>query len=362
MGVKLLPPDINTGFARFAAIGGVDTAGKISFGLTAVKNVGRGVIDSLVAERDKNGTYKSMGDFVRRLDGKDVNKRAVESLIKAGAFDSLGGRRAQYLHVYKNIIDGVGQSKKRNVEGQISFFDLNPELGEDNSDSMPDLDELPVKQILANEKEVLGIYVSGHPLSEYNDFLAKHVTMTSAELTAEKSEEDAPDARDGVAARVGGVIANKTVKYTKNGGKPMAFLTIEDIYGALEVVVFPQTYEKYMNRLTEDGVIVVKGRLSVREEEAAKIICEDIIFYDDEPTSKNDGANNGKLWIKIPPGLDVNGVTDILSSHKGDTPVIIYDEQTAQKFRLKRERWVKTDERLIEKLKAVVGQTSVILK
>jgi DNA polymerase-3 subunit alpha len=355
MGITVAPPDINASFSRFASVNE-----GISFGLTAVKNVGRGAIDAILNERDKNGPYKSLTDFARRLDGKDVNKRCAESLIKAGAFDCIGAKRSQCMHIFKSVMDGAAQDKKRNLEGQISFFDMG--AVESSTDIMPDLDEFPVRDMLAYEKEALGMYISGHPLSEYKDFLDKNVTMTSAELAALGNKDDGltggqreTTRGDGSEARVGGIIVGKSVKYTKNSGKPMAFLTVEDLYGALEIVVFSKTYERYMNKLTKDAVIAAKGRVdtSGREDEAAKIICDEIIFYGDAPETK--------LWVKIPAGMDVDGVMDILSSHKGDTQVVLYVEETGRKFKLKKERWVRADERLIGRLRDIVGDARVML-
>ncbi len=363
MNISLLPPDINEGYAHFSV-----SDNSIRFGLRAIKNVGKSTIDSLVKEREKNGYYKSMTEFINRLEGRDLNKRCIESLIKAGAFDSLGGKRAQYLKIFKNILDGIGQNKKRNLEGQMNLFDL---AGSDNSeilnDNLPKIDNESLKEVLANEKEVLGIYISGHPLSEYKSFIEKHVKTTSLDFI-KKDENDFQQENtivDGSITSIGGIIVNKSVKYTKNN-KTMAFLLVEDLYGAVEVIIFPQIYEKYLGKLTEEKVIVVNGRASVREDEDAKIICNDIIFYDDENNSNENNLieDNLTLWLKISKDVQISSsdITKTLLDYKGNTPVIIYDEAKNEKFKLNKNYWININDSLLNKLKEVLGKNAVILK
>ncbi|MCL2352450.1 MAG: DNA polymerase III subunit alpha [Firmicutes bacterium] len=361
LGIGLLPPDVNEGFASFSVSGE-----NIRFGLLAIKNVGRGVIDAIVAEREANGRFKSLGDFITRLggggQGKDLNKRCLESFIKAGAFDSLGGRRVQYMTAYKAIADGVSSAKKRNIEGQISLFEIDG--GEDDAgDRLPDIEEYSLRDILNYEKEVLGVYLSGHPLSEYMPVIESKLDRGSADFMSDEESGQCAVA-DGMAVNYGGMISAKSVKYTKTANKPMAFLTVEDMYGSVEVIVFTQLYEKYLGRLTEEKVIVVNGRVSVKEDEDAKIIANEIFFYEDMLEEHRRRRQPAKtLWIKIPAERPVEfaGITDILETFAGDVPVVIYDEAKKTKFRASESFWVEPAEALTERLHAVLGEGSVKL-
>ena len=363
MNIALLPPDINEGFGHFSV-----SDKRIRFGFNAIKNVGRGAVAAFVAERNKGGPYRSMADFVRRLsayaEGRELNKRALESLIKAGAFDSFGGSRAQYMDIYIGLLNSVGQNGKQNIAGQINLFDMSGDgsgASQTAADVLPDIEDISIKQRLAFEKEVLGIYVSGHPLSEYASFLERHVNTTSLDLAASQhtAESDAygNNLADGQAVTIGGVITRKSVKYTKKN-QPMAFLTLEDLLGQAEVIVFPQSYEKLLGRLHEEQIIVVYGRASVREDEAAKVICNDIIFYDDEAT-----AQSQTLWLRIPADSprSLSDITALLDSPGGSIPIMVYDEMKNEKLKLNRRFWVQVDESLLTKLGEMLGQENVKL-
>ena len=364
MGIDLLPPDVNKGYGHFSVSGNA-----IRFGLNAIKNVGRGAVLSLVSERTENGDFASMTDFVNRLEGRDLNKRALESLIKAGAFDSLGGKRIQYMTVYKNILNSVGQNKKQNVEGQMNLFDVimadekDHDKFEASLDFLPEMPEYSTKELLAFEKETLGVYVSGHPLSAYAAFMKKHVNTTSLDLLTDESEE----AREGFVREskfadgqnvvVGGLIAHKSVKYTKKN-QAMAFLTLEDLSGTMEVIIFPQIYEKHLSRFAEDQVIAVYGRVSVREDRDASVICNDVVFYDEEADAQSE-----TLWLKIPAGADtaLSAITDILAGYSGRCAVIVYDEAKKEKLKLNKRFWVKPDTALLEELEATLGKGHVVI-
>ena len=275
MGIELLPPDINEGQSGFAV-----HDGKIRYALTAIKNVGRPIIDGIVEERSQRGRFTNLKDFITRMADKDLNKRALENFIKAGALDSLGATRKQYMCVYVQMIDHITKDKKNNLVGQMSLFDIADDSNKEEFDiRMPDVGEYPQEMKLAFEKEVLGIYLSGHPLESYQDLWQKYITNTTNDFALDE-ETGAVRARDQATAVVGGMIAEKTVKYTKND-KVMAFLNLEDLVGNVEVVVFPKDYEKYGPMLTEDAKIFVKGRISVEEDKDGKLICEQIVSFED---------------------------------------------------------------------------------
>lgn len=284
MGIEIVAPDVNSGDVSFSVVDG-----KIGYALTAIKSIGRPVIEALVAERKLGGPYKNLTDFINRMASRDLNKRAVENFIKAGAFDSFGGTRKQYMSAYVRIMDSANADKKNMVSGQISLFDfVTPEDKEEFKESLPDVGEYSKEVMLQFEKEVLGIYVSGHPLEDFRNILMKNTTATAADFVLDP-ETDTVKINDGERVVIGGMITGKTIKYTKTN-KPMAFITLEDLYGTVEVIVFPKDYEKYASMLTEDKKIFVEGRSSVEEDKDAKLICERIKSFDDIPK---------KLWVQF---------------------------------------------------------------
>ena len=275
VGIEILPPDINQGEAGFSVSGG-----NIRYALTAIKNVGRPVIESIVEERRARGPFTNLKDFITRVADKDVNKRAIENFIKAGALDGLGGTRKQFMSVYAQILDRNTKDKKSNLAGQLTLFDIASEEQKEEFDiRMPDVGEYSKEMLLSFEKEVLGIYISGHPLEEYQELWQKHITNTTNDFALDE-ETGLVRVQDQASAVVGGMIADKTVKYTKND-KVMAFLSLEDLVGSVEIVVFPKDYEKYANLLQEDAKIFVKGRISVEEDKDGKLICEQIVSFED---------------------------------------------------------------------------------
>ena len=275
MGIELLPPDINEGESGFSVSGN-----SIRYALTAIKGVGRPVIESLVEERQERGPFTNIKDFITRMADKDMNKRAIENFIKAGALDSLGGTRKQFMSVYVQIVDHINKDKKSNLAGQISLFDIAAEEDKEEFDiRMPEVGEYTKEMMLAFEKEVLGIYVSGHPLEEYQELWQRYITNNTNDFALDE-ESGAVGAADQATAVVGGLIADKTIKYTKND-KVMAFLNLEDLVGNVEIVVFPQTYEKYSSLLLEDAKIFVRGRVSLEEDKDGKIICEQIVSFEE---------------------------------------------------------------------------------
>ncbi len=347
MNIKILPPDINESFHNFSVAGG-----KIRYSLSAVKNVGVGNVKALVEEREKNGNYISMTQFLNRLSG-DMNTRAVESLIKAGAFDSLGGKRSQYMSVYKQVYTGLGQAKKRTMAGQLNLFEMIAQSDDElYKDELPEIPEYQKKQLLTLEKEVLGIYVSGHPLSEYKDVIEKYTTHTSIEFSS-----DYADLFDSQKVCVGGIVSEVSVKYTKNN-KVMAFVNIEDLDGIIEIIMFPEIYSRYSELLFENNVILVSGKASVSDDQPTKVICESVTSYNDIVYQSQ------TLWLKISKDLELtpNDIFSVLKKYKGKTPVILYDERKKQKFKLADENYISVDSSILAELKNLLGEKSVILK
>ncbi|MGE5613670.1 MAG: DNA polymerase III subunit alpha [Bacillota bacterium] len=310
MGIEVLPPDINESDVKFTVVNG-----KIRFGMAAVKNVGEAAVRELIRERTERGPFKSFGDFCERMGGKDINKRCVESLIKCGAFDSFGVYRSRMMAVYEKLLDGAQQSKKSRMEGQLSLFETHGETKKmEIEESYPELKEFPPKMMLAMEKEMLGLYVTGHPLQEYEDEIREQVSINSSELAEEGEEsaagqaegEIAPAGRmlqDGMLVTVGGIITGKKTKTTRSNNL-MAFITLEDMYGSMEIIVFPADLSKYGALLTEENAVFIDGRISMKEEEQPKIICMNVrpirkreSHADNRERPAGGGENGGKAEL-----------------------------------------------------------------
>jgi DNA polymerase-3 subunit alpha len=350
MNIDIVAPDVNTGDVSFSVVDG-----KIGYALTAIKNVGYPVIAALVKERNERGPYLNITDFVTRMSGHDLNKRAVENFIKAGAFDSFGGTRKQYMSVYVRIMDSIASDKKNVMAGQISLFDFaNDDAKDDFKETLPDVGEYNKDTKLAFEKEVLGIYVSGHPLEDFRGLWQKNITANAGDFVLDP-ETDTVKIGDGVKATIGGMITAKTVKYTKNN-KAMAFITVEDLIGSVEVIVFPKDYEKYQNLLKEDEKVFVEGRTSVEEDKDGKLILERIRSFDDIAR---------KLWIQFD-SLDSykerqDELFKVLETSDGKDHVIIYLVKEKQMKDLAPRFMVKADEALTEALENSFGKENVKL-
>ena len=312
MGIKILPPDVNCGMYGFS----VDN-GAIRYGLSAIKSVGRPVIESLVREREENGQYRSLKDFMER-NSPQMNKRAVENLIKAGALDCLDGNRRQKMLVYQKISDSISQDKKNSLAGQMSLFDLVSE--EDKKEfeiRMPDVEEFGKEELLGYEKEVLGIYLSGHPLENYRGMMEKTISAKTSDFQQDE-ETNLPKVMDGQKVIIGGMITDKTIKYTKNN-KVMAFLTVEDLVGTVEVVVFPRDYEKSQQFLNEEGRVFIQGRVSAEDDRASKLILEKIRPFDNMPREIWIQFDNKESYTQQSQEL----LADLRRS-PGDSAVVIY--------------------------------------
>ena len=348
MGIEILPPDINEGEYRFTPY-----EGNIRYGLAAIKGVGRPVIDEIVAERELGGRYRSLKDFCMRLSGKSVNKRTVESFIKSGALDSLPGTRKQKMYSYISIMDGVNQEKKGTLSGQMSLFDFaSPEEQKELGVKMPDVGEYEKEEILGFEKEVLGVYISGHPLEEYVATLEKNITRTTADFEVVDGETE-PKVKDQERAVIGGMITGRTVKATRTNNM-MAFLTVEDLYGTVEVIVFPRDYEKYRTLLEEDAKVFIQGRVTVEEDKPAKLICSGVVPFD---------AVEKELWIQFLTRADYEEAEQtlfaILGNYDGIENVYIYLSKDRARKLLPKSRCTKVCKELLSELYTKFGEDNV---
>ena len=348
MQIEILPPDINFGESEFSA-----DHGAIRYGLSAIKSLGAPMIRAIVEERNENGKYQSLRDFIERMSGRELNKRAIENLIKAGALDQVAGNRRQKLMVYAEIVDAVNQEKKNAMTGQMSLFDLiSDEEKEAYEIQMPKVEEYSKEELLSFEKEVLGVYISGHPLEEYEERWRKNITARTVDFQIDE-ELGTSKARDGEIAVIGGIITNKTVKYTRNN-KVMAFLTIEDLVGTVEVVVFPNDYEKNVQKMEEDSKVFIRGKVQGDADKASKLICEKIYSFDDVPK---------ELWVQFETKEDYlteeNEFLKLLSGSRGTDRVIIYVRTPKSIKYLGIEKSVKINEILLGKLYEKYGMDNV---
>lgn len=347
MGIEILPPDINEGESGFSV-----SAGKIRYGLCAIKSIGKSVIDAIVSEREQNGKFKNLKDFVERLSGKEVNKRTVENFIKAGAFDSLNKNRRQLMAIYGAVIDRVNEDKKKSITGQMSLFDLVPEENKAEYDiKYPDLPEYEKEEKLAFEKEVLGVYVSGHPLEEYEQKWRKNIKSFSKDFMVD--EEGNTVVKDNEYTVIGGMVENITIKNTRTG-KTMAFITLEDLYGTVEVLIFPNVLERFRYMIRNDAKLFIRGRVSVSDEEQAKLICEKIVEFGQVPSELWVQFKNMDQYLKKEKEL-----SDIIRTSDGNDSVVIYLREEKQKKVLPKNMSVRADLPFLEKMYQIFGQDNV---
>ncbi len=348
MDISVLPPDINEGLSGFSVSGT-----SIRYGLSAIKSVGRPVIEAVIGERDRNGRFRSLEDFIERMSGREISRRAVENFIKAGAFDGLGGSRRQLMMVYGSMMDSTARKRKHSIAGQMTLFDLAPEEEKKRYEiHLPDVDEYPKEELLVMEKEVLGIYVSGHPLEEYEAKWRKNITHVTSDFLLDE-ETGEVIAADGDRTMIGGMITAKSIKYTKNN-QAMAFLTIEDLYGTAEVVVFPRDYEKYSRLMEQDAKVFVRGRVSVEDDKNGKVICEKIYSFDDAKR---------ELWIRFASMEEYRErepeVLEILKGSDGTDGVVFYLDKERAVRRLGANMGVSADGDLISRLSVKLGEGRV---
>ena len=348
MNIQILPPDINEGEAGFSVSGNA-----IRHALTAIKNIGRPVIDAIVKERTEHGKFNSLKNFIERTAGLDVNKRAIEHFIKSGAFDSFGCTRRQLMSVYVQILDSIQNGKKGVMSGQMSLFDIVSEEEKAELEiKMPDVGEYDKELLLSFEKEVLGFYVSGHPMEEYEALWSKYITAKTTDFYLDE-ETHRTVVEDGSRATIGGMIMDKKIKYTKND-QIMAFLTVEDMVGSVEVIVFPKDYEKNSYKLTDENKVFIQGRVSVEEERDGKLISEKITAFDEIPR---------KVWLKFP---DMDSyisqekqLFDSIAQSDGNDTIVIYLEDSKQMKTLPPNRNIKADGEVLERLRGMLGENNV---
>lgn len=348
MGIQILPPDINVGEGRFSVDGG-----NIRYGLSAIKSIGRPVIEAIVAEREERGPFKHLKDFIERLSGKEVNKRTIESFIKAGALDSLHGTRKQFMMIYVKILDQVNQERKYSMTGQMTLFDMvSDEQKAEFEIPLPDVGEYEKETLLAFEKEVLGIYISGHPMQEYEAKWRKSISATTKDFQIDE-ETNRTKVREGAKEIIGGIITGRTIKHTNNG-KTMAFLTIEDLLGTVEVVVFPKVYENNRAYLEEESKVFIKGRVSEEDDNASKLICETIIPFEQVSCD---------LWIQFADKeaflKDEAKLYELLRDSEGKDGVVIFLAKEKATKRLPANRNIHVDSGLLVQLNNYFGESRV---
>ena len=348
MGISILPPDINESEGAFSV-----SQNSIRYGLNAIKSVGRPVLEGIAEERNARGPFSDLSDFIERMSGKEMNKRTIENFIKSGAFDRFPANRRQMMMVYGQMADRAAQKKKTEFAGQMSLFDLVPE--EEKAAfkvRIPEMDEYSKGDLLAFEKEVLGFYISGHPLEEYEEQWRRGVSHVTTDFLPPE-EGETMKIRDGEKAVVGGMISGKTVKTTKNS-KMMAFITVEDLAGSVEIIVFPRDYEKYSGLLNMDSKVFVSGRVAVEEDRASRMILERITPFPEPKT---------ELWIQFADLEEYRKREEelyrALMDSEGSDRVIIYVRKENQKKTLPENRNVQADQELLERLQGTFGEKNV---
>ena len=353
LGIRILPPDVATGEAGFSVQGG-----GIRYALTAIRSIGRSVVEEIVEERNQNGPFRDLQDFLARVavDRGLLNRRAIENLIKAGALDCFGATRKQMMTVFTKMLEDLQEERKNTMSGQMSLFDLMEDTEKTAMQMvLPDIGEYPKEMKLGFEKEVLGIYVSGHPLDEYLAFLRRHTTANAADFVLDE-ETGVPHLRDGQIVTIGGMVAEKKIKYTKTS-QVMAFVTLEDLTGSVEVIVFPKAYAAAAANLEEDEKVLIRGRVSVEEEADAKLICESVTPFAQIPH---------RLWIRFATPEDylahAEALKKIIEDHGGRDQVVLYIEEPRSRKVLPPGQGVRAEDALLDVLAAEVGRENVTLQ
>lgn len=372
MGIEVLPPDINESQKKFSVVDG-----KIRFGLLGVKNVGEGAIDAIIEARQTKGRPEDIFQFIENIDIHKVNKKAVESLIKAGALDCLNENRAAHLAVYESLMESAQSSARNNIEGQMSLFQLNADTMQESRSMnvLPDVRNFNQDILIAQEKEMLGVYITSHPLDEYADRIEQLVTVTSQDLAdvldSEEQGEMHTFVRDGMQATMAGIITSKKNLITKNN-KMMAFVDMEDLYGTVEVVVFPNIYERFGSLVAEDSIVSVTGSINFKEGEVPKLLAEKIVdlrsLTEELEQSRESvqtadaesvpDAPEGLIKIKLPSGNAtemLNRIRNVMLAHRGKYQAIIYMPQGGS-FRTERELWVQPDADFRKTVTDIVGE------
>ena len=390
-GIAILPPDVNRSQWKFTVAKAPDGQLGILFGLGAVKTVGQGAVDAIIRER-KHGAYRDIFDFCRRIDTSECNKRVVESLIKAGAFDGMGGNRPQLMAVFESAMDANSSLRKQTVDGQISLFDMafgGAPLVQENH-TLPNLPDYPLRQRLALEKEIAGVYITGHPLDDYRDVLGK-LPFSTADLDGLEEREDRGLSLDGQIVDMGGILTEVKGKATKKGAY-MGFITLEDLTGQIECLVFPKVYERYQGMMAVDDLVVLHGRLSIREEEAPKLLVEKLIpleaWHPEESapaapmgqstahpvpppkrhTSEAPKLTDAQAAAKAPRKLylrlnrpQMDAVSSTLSLYPGSVPVYLHLPAEKMTLLAPKTGWCDASDGCLNRLNALLGAENVKL-
>lgn len=375
-GIQVLPPDLNHSVGGFSV-----KKREIRFGMAALKNVGSSMIEQMVKERQTNGTFKGLSDFCKRMNTKDLNKRAVESMIKAGVFDWTGATRAQLMAVYEQVLESAVRNRKNNLEGQLALFELDEMMDQETDITYPPVEDFPERVRLSMEKEVLGIYLSGHPLQAFQDQLKQVITADSRDFNEMVDRPESCRFNDRQTLVMGGIIMSKQMKTTRNN-QMMAIIQLEDVFGSVECIIFPQTLEKYLSLVQEDEIVMIEGTLDFKDEEAPKVLIghmtgiEQLDLWRDRKFSGDKSVNNGrknkssnkeagsggKLWIKIAePELItlMEKAKPLLKQYQGDIPVQIYVETTKQRLLAEKALWIRHDQKLIRALQKIFGEDAI---
>lgn len=375
MGISVQPPDVNESYDGFS-VSGRD----IRFGLAAVKGVGRSFMKQLVAEREAGGLFSSFQEFCERMYDRELNRRALESLIKAGAFDSMGYRRSQLIQIAGAVVDAIAQSRKKNIEGQMDLFGMGNDAVQDTQIALPDIPEVSKRELLAMEKETTGLYLSGHPMDEYRDLARQAQAASVRQIIDDLSGESTqPQYKDGMTVHLACVITAVRLKSTKNGSM-MAYVTVEDESAAIELVVFPRSLQQCGAYLTEDSAVLLTGKIDAREDEAPKILLNEAQPLTEAAVASMQAREHPhqsvytdaqaarmapqKLYLRISSmqSDEWPQIKDILVMQPGDTPVYLYPTDTKKKTLAARRYWCQPDVPLLEKLRFLLGEEDVIIK
>lgn len=352
--ILVLPPDINESFSRFTAV-----TGGIRYGLSAIKNVGGQAIDSIIDNRAEKGNFTDFVEFCSRIEYIGVGKRIVESLIKSGATDSLVGNRAQKLSMYEKLMDDAGRKRRNTIKGQLSLFEDLAGFADTNSREVvfPEMEELPQEILLSMEKQILGQYVSGHPLNAFkNELSMMKSTLDLGFLTNdEELNVYSNSVKDGAFVEIGGLISEIKLKQSRNNSM-MAFVTLEDLYDKVEVIVFPTIYKRFAHLIVENGIVAIQGRVSAKEDEKPKIVCDAIRNLDKKIKYKLMLTISKKNEKSIE-----NQLAPILKKYGGDTPVYLYIESKGAKLLADKKLWIKIESGLIDELSRILGPECVRL-
>lgn len=360
LNVRIIPPHVNHSQESFTV-----TDDDINFGLLAVKNIGRGVIRELIDEREKNGKYKSFVDFCERLYGKELNKKAVEGLIKCGALDGLFANRRQMLMSIDTVFAEIEQRKKRNVEGQMDFFSASGREDEDILVELPDVDEFSDADLQRMEREAIGIYISGHPIDKYSG-LQKRLKAVSIGDISKSVDDIGSKIKDGSTVNLIAVVTKKKLKVTKSD-MPMAFIDVEDRYGTIEMIVFANVLQRLSNVLSEGNVIIIRAKVSIREDENPKLICENASSAEEYEKIDYENKLNGSketLYLKVQSKQcqEFNFVLNVLQKSKGTIPVYVLFNDTNKLFIAPEDLWVSYNLKTEQELKEILGEKNVVLK